>query len=130
VILALDAWKRGEITLYPPQWYTLYTLKQTPRHEDIVSKAGIGAFRTKTGKVVTVMPQPQGVSDDPEAEKDGFMIFLAYPGDATYQGKGLRAVENGQHRLYIKKDGARFTDMKVVRNLEVDDIVEEVKANL
>jgi hypothetical protein len=127
----MEAWKRGEITLYPPQWYTLHTLRQTPKHQDLVTKAGVGAFRTRTGKIVTVMPQPQGIGED-NPETDGYMMFLAYPGDVTYQGKGLKTIENGQHRLYMKKDGARFTDMKIVRNIDVDDIVLEgnVKANL
>ncbi|KAJ2964254.1 hypothetical protein NQZ79_g886 [Umbelopsis isabellina] len=129
---ALDAWKRGEITLYPPQWYSLHVLKQTPRHQDIVANAGIGAFRTRTGKVVTVMPQPQGAPEDSAEEKEGFRMFLAYPGDATYEGPGLKTTSHSQHRLYIKKEGAKFTDMKLVRTVDVDDVVQDdtVKANL
>ncbi|KAI8582007.1 hypothetical protein K450DRAFT_230351 [Umbelopsis ramanniana AG] len=128
---ALDSWKRGEITLYPPQWYTLYTLKQTRRHQDIVTKAGVGAFRTKTGKVLTVMPQPQSVDEDTAEGKEGFAMFLAYPGDETYEDDTLKAAKEGQHhRLYIKKDRAVFSAMKIARNIEVDDVINEAKANL
>lgn len=77
------------------------------------------------------MPQPQSIDEDAAEGKEGFAMFLAYPGDETYEDDTLKAAKEGQkHRLYIKKDRLRFTGLKLARNIEVDDVVSEAKANL
>ncbi|KAG2201738.1 hypothetical protein INT47_001998 [Mucor saturninus] len=115
---ALQKQKAKQIKLIPPQWYSLLLMSRISDFHRL-NQAGIGAFRTKTGEVVPILPQPVTV---PKTD-DGYEFYLAYPGDENFQSVEFKAEKGNAHRLYFK--GA-MQDFKLERNIQVDDIVKDV----
>lgn len=106
--------KEKKIVLMPPQWYTLSSL--LPDFKELVSKAGVDMFRTKSNEIIKIMPQG-GSAETKEGETIG---FLAYPGDETYQSQEYVSPKGGRHRLYF----TGFMENYVLeRNVQVSDIV-------
>ncbi|RUP50326.1 hypothetical protein BC936DRAFT_139613 [Jimgerdemannia flammicorona] len=115
---ALSAWRRGDISLFPPQWYTLLELNKVARIEDLRERAGRGAFRGAHGGVVTLQPHLLPTPED-DALHDDFVAFGALAGDemsSTNQGK-----KGDRHRFYIKRKDGRFLDLVLVKNVEVPE---------
>ncbi|SAM04649.1 hypothetical protein [Absidia glauca] len=116
----LDKYNEKKIVLFPPQWYSLHSLNQVPRHEDLVAQVGIGALRTQAGDPITIRPQ-----GNPATDSD-YTGFLAYPGDEVYStaqedtSKDYVHLPPGRkgdrHRLYFK---GKMQDVALERNVDI-----------
>lgn len=115
---ALEEQNNNKILLIPPQWYSLYLMKQISDFNQL-NQAGIGAFRTKSNEVISILPQPATIAKT----QDGYEFYLAYPGDENYKSNNYKAEKGNIHRLYFK---GRMQNFKIERNIEVCDIVKNI----
>ncbi|KAI8389374.1 hypothetical protein BD560DRAFT_486045 [Blakeslea trispora] len=117
---ALEKYKRKEIIMIPPQWYSLSLMKQVPDYRHLKKEAGIGSLRTSNNKIITILPQAHS-SDD----KEGYDRFLAYPGDECYRSSEYVSKKGNRHRLYFK---GRMEKFCIEKNIDVADIIQNVSS--
>jgi hypothetical protein len=119
-LIGLDNYNEKKIVLFPPQWYSLHSLNQVPRHEDLVAQVGVGALRTQAGDPITIRPQGNPATDN------DYTGFLAYPGDEVYStaqedtSKDYVHLPPGRkgdrHRLYFK---GKMQDVALECNVDI-----------
>lgn len=112
---ALEQHYNKKIVLIPPQWYSLYLMKQLSDFNQL-NQAGIGSFRTKSNEIVAILPQLITM----DITIDGYECYLAYPGDENYKSNQYISKKGNMHRLYFK---GRMEAFKLERNVQVCDIV-------
>jgi 8-oxo-dGTP pyrophosphatase MutT (NUDIX family) len=118
---ALQLQKDKKILTIPPQWYSLNLLSQLPHYKDLIEKAGFGSFKSKDGRVIAILPLAQPTEEDSPQAKEGYSVFLAYPGDEKYTLSDQYTSRKGdRHRLYFK---GRMEDFKLERNVDVSTII-------
>ena len=111
--------KEKKILTIPPQWYSLTLFSQIPDYKLLAEKAGFGSFKSKD-HVVAILPQAQSTEEDSQEAKEGYHMFLAYPGDETYQSNQYISEKGNHHRLYIR---GRMEEFKLSRNVDVATII-------
>jgi hypothetical protein len=89
-------------------------------HGELEAKAGIDSFRTKDNQVITILPQAYPAELEFAEAKDGFSLYLAYPGDENYESKQYASKPGNRHRLYFK---GRMEQFRLERNVDASDIV-------
>lgn len=119
---ALVMQKEKKILTIPPQWYSLTLLSDIPDYKDILAKAGYGSFRSKSEEVIAILPQGQAVEEGTKEHDEGYSMFLAYPGDETYESTDYTSEKGNRHRLYFK---GRMEDFKLERNIDVSNIIKQ-----
>lgn len=112
---AIQQQKEKKILMIPPQWYSLTLLSHVSDFKEVVSKAGLNAFRTTSNEIITILPQAHST------EEDGFNMYLAYPGDESYESKKYKSAKGNRHRLYFK---GRMEEFKLERNIDVSSIIQ------
>lgn len=117
---ALEEHQKGNIVLIPPQWYSLEVLRQVPHYQELKEKAGIDIFRTKTNEIIKILPQGHAVTDEESIKKEGYMTYLAYPGDEVYSSDEYKSQKGNRHRLYFK---GRMSSFILERNVDMSNIV-------
>jgi hypothetical protein len=120
VTLALQQHSEKKLVMIPPQWYSLTLLSQIQNHDQLLAKAGVEAFRTKDNQVITILPQAYPAELESAEAKDGFSLYLAYPGDENYDSKQYTSKPGNRHRLYFK---GRMEEFRLERNINASDIV-------
>ncbi|KAK9708975.1 hypothetical protein K7432_009317 [Basidiobolus ranarum] len=102
---ALRAFEKGEITLFPPQWYTLNELSQSKTISEL------RGYLSKCDKIVPFVPQFQKANSEeihnfPTIENtDTVKLFSMLPGDESYSLPSVAVSKPGnRHRLWICKD--------------------------
>lgn len=106
--------------MIPPQWYSLTILSQIPNHDDLLKNAGVEAFKTKDNEVISILPQAYPAELESAEGKDGYTLYLAYPGDESYESKQYTSKPGNKHRLYFK---GRMEQFRLERNVNASDII-------
>ncbi|OZJ05461.1 hypothetical protein BZG36_01664 [Bifiguratus adelaidae] len=137
---ALQLYATGNITLFPPQWYSLYALSLVKRQEDLKDLAGVGAFRSRksvsNNGVVTICPYFMPADQVGEPGKDlwppldaatpnppTFNFCSALPGDHLYpiQGQPKDSVTKPRHRLWLERGKRGISQIYVERTVDVEE---------
>ncbi|KAL9553630.1 hypothetical protein PS6_003837 [Mucor atramentarius] len=124
---ALEKKKNKEVVMIPPQWYSLTLMNRVKDYRDLVSQAGVDAFRTKSNQIIKILPQANPSVPESKEANDGYTFYLAYPGDEVYQSTEYLSKKGNRHRLYIK---GRMEDFRLERNVNVSDIMKINSSNL
>ncbi|KAL9552328.1 hypothetical protein MBANPS3_003814 [Mucor bainieri] len=119
--------KNKEVVMIPPQWYSLSLMNQVKDYRDLISQAGVEAFRTTSNQVIKILPQANPSAPESKEANDGYPFYLAYPGDEEYQSTEYLSKKGNRHRLYIK---GRMEDYRLERNVNVSDIIKINSSNL
>jgi 8-oxo-dGTP pyrophosphatase MutT (NUDIX family) len=124
---ALQLQKDKKILTIPPQWYSLNLLSQIPNYGELIEKAGVGSFKSKDGQVISILPHAQPAEENSQQAKEGYKVFLAYPGDETYDSNQYTSKKGDRHRLYFK---GRMEEFKLEKNIDVSNIIINKTSNL
>ncbi|KAI8976825.1 hypothetical protein BDB01DRAFT_802693 [Pilobolus umbonatus] len=123
---ALDKFDKKEVVMIPPQWYSLQIMSGIPHFRDLLSKAGVGQFRTCASpqhlhEIIAILPQIKSLSEGTEQAKSGYTMLLAYPGDELYDDPKYKSEPGNKHRLYFK---GKMQEFLLERNIDVSTIVQ------
>lgn len=120
----IQLYQDKKIVLIPPQWYSLQLMKEVADFRLLATQAGVGSFRSKhDNEVISILPQGNKVEEGSDEAKDGYVMYLAYPGDESYHSKEYISSKGDRHRLYFK---GRMENFKLERNIDVSNIIKNI----
>ncbi|KAJ3145632.1 Nucleoside diphosphate-linked moiety X motif 19, mitochondrial [Geranomyces variabilis] len=103
---AVDAFERGNISFFPPQYYTLLELSHLELSD---LKDYVRGSRSRTpAQLVPMLPEPKKLADG--------KIALLLPGDEEYSPT-LRGPKGRHHRLIARKEKGTFKELRLVDTL-------------
>ncbi|ORY02893.1 hypothetical protein K493DRAFT_311930 [Basidiobolus meristosporus CBS 931.73] len=129
---ALSEFEKGDITLFPPQWYTLKELSRIKKISEL--KQSLSNHK----RVIPFIPQFQKadpVSAQSFAVQDAQKLFSILPGDEAYSLPSVAISKPGnRHRLWVckDKDSQRMTNIRMEKNceVEIDESQEPLKSKM
>ncbi|KAJ3153395.1 hypothetical protein HDU86_005225 [Geranomyces michiganensis] len=100
---AVNAFERGDLSFFPPQYYTMLELSHLTVSDlkDYVS----GTKTRSPAQLAPYLPEPKKLGDG--------RIALLLPGDEEYSPK-WRGPKGRRHRLIARKEKGTFTELKLI----------------